>query len=60
MMASIDEQPRRAAPTQQLRHRPTTPLAAPPSTPIRHTEARLPLAGPAALGAHGLTREVTP
>ncbi|MFB6678376.1 hypothetical protein ACFCWG_39380 [Streptomyces sp. NPDC056390] len=60
MITGIDEQPRRAAPTAPHRHRPPTQLATLPSTPIRHTEARLPLAEPAAFGVHGLTREVTP
>ncbi|MCX5080072.1 hypothetical protein ACFC18_24685 [Streptomyces sp. NPDC056121] len=60
MITGIDEQPRRTAPTKQLRHRPPTQLAAPHSTQIRHTEARLPLAAPAAFGEHGLPGEVAP
>ncbi|MFF1262523.1 MULTISPECIES: hypothetical protein [unclassified Streptomyces] len=60
MITSTDEQSRWATPTKRLTHRPPTRLAAPPSAPVRHTEARLSSAAPAAFGVHGPARGATP
>ncbi|MFD0510372.1 hypothetical protein ACFQ0Q_06475 [Streptomyces aureus] len=60
VIALVDVRTGWAVPVEEVRYGLRVRLVTLPSAPIWYSEAGLRLAGPAAFGVHGLTREATP